>query len=106
LNEESRAARVRKTAVNRVTSIVTMGALLASCAYVTPTPDLPSATPQAQVGTAPTEVEQVSEAKALEQAEAKCASEGKHAVAHRLDNGTVYDCAATGDSGSGNPPQP
>jgi hypothetical protein len=32
------------------------------------------------------------EARALEQAEADCASQGKHAVAKRDEGETVYDC--------------
>jgi hypothetical protein len=32
------------------------------------------------------------EARALEQAEADCASEGKHAVSKRVEGETVYDC--------------
>jgi len=33
------------------------------------------------------------EAQALEQAEADCARQGKHAVSHRVEGETVYDCA-------------
>jgi hypothetical protein len=52
-------------------------------------------------------VEQQSEAQALEQAEAKCAPEGKHAVAHRVDNTTVCDCVVPGDSlGAAAAPKP
>ncbi len=32
------------------------------------------------------------EAQALEQAEAECARQGKHAVAQRVEGETVYDC--------------
>ena len=33
------------------------------------------------------------EARALEQAEADCARQGKHAVSQRVEGETVYDCA-------------
>lgn len=33
------------------------------------------------------------EAGALEQAEAACARQGKHAVSQRVDGETLYDCA-------------
>jgi hypothetical protein len=33
------------------------------------------------------------EAQALEQAEAECARQGKHAVSKRIEGETVYDCA-------------
>jgi hypothetical protein len=34
------------------------------------------------------------EARALEQAEADCAREGKHAVSKRVEGQTIYDCEA------------
>jgi hypothetical protein len=34
-----------------------------------------------------------SEARALEQAEADCARQGKHAVSQRVEGETLYDCA-------------
>ena len=34
-----------------------------------------------------------SEAQALEQQEAECARQGKHAVSQRIEGETVYDCA-------------
>jgi hypothetical protein len=45
----------------------------------------PEATQQAQVV-------DPGEAQALEQAEAECARQGKHAVAQRVEGETVYDC--------------
>jgi hypothetical protein len=33
------------------------------------------------------------EARALEQAEADCARQGKHAVSKRVEGETIYDCA-------------
>ena len=45
----------------------------------------PPATPQA-------EAVDPGEAQALEQAEAECARQGKHAVAQRVEGETVYDC--------------
>lgn len=45
----------------------------------------PDATQQA-------EVVDPGEAQALEQAEAECARQGKHAVAQRVEGETVYDC--------------
>jgi hypothetical protein len=38
--------------------------------------------------------EQRSEARALEKAEADCASQGKHAQAKRVDGATVYECVS------------
>jgi hypothetical protein len=38
--------------------------------------------------------EQRSEARALEKAEADCASQGKHAQAKRVEGDTVYECVA------------
>jgi len=35
------------------------------------------------------------EARALEQAEADCARQGKHAVSQRVEGETIYDCAAS-----------
>ena len=37
-------------------------------------------------------VDEKREARALEQAEANCASQGKHAEARRVEGATVYDC--------------
>src|ERR1700730_14037368 len=37
-------------------------------------------------------VDKAREARALEQAEANCASQGKHAEAKRVEGATVYDC--------------
>jgi hypothetical protein len=42
------------------------------------------------------EVDERREAHALEQAEADCAKQGKHAVARRVENETLYDCVAPG----------
>jgi hypothetical protein len=39
------------------------------------------------------EVDQRREARALEEAEADCAKQGKHAVAARVEGETMYDCA-------------
>jgi hypothetical protein len=39
------------------------------------------------------DVDERREARALEQAEAECARQGKHAVAQRVEGETVYDCA-------------
>jgi len=36
-----------------------------------------------------------SEARALERAEADCASQGKHAQAKRVEGDTVYECVAS-----------
>jgi hypothetical protein len=103
-----RAARVRKNSVKQMTLLVCAAVILAGCAYAPPPAELPSAQPPTQAGVAGSEAQDLSEARALEQAEAKCSSEGKHAVAHRLDNATVYDCVVAGDAGNNgqNPPQP
>jgi hypothetical protein len=94
--------------VKQVTAMVCLTLMVAGCAYLTPPAEMPSAQPPTQAGMAGSDAEQMSEAKALEQAEAKCASEGKHAVAHRLDNSMVYDCVAPGDATANpqNPPVP
>jgi hypothetical protein len=39
--------------------------------------------------------EERSEARALEKAEADCASQGKHAQAKRVQGDTVYECVAS-----------
>jgi hypothetical protein len=63
--------------------------LFFACAVVTagcmggPPLDNPTASPRA---------EQRGEARALEQAESECASQGKHAEAQRVDGETVYNC--------------
>ena len=38
-------------------------------------------------------VDQRREARALEQAEAECSRQGKHAVSQRVEEETLYDCA-------------
>ena len=63
-------------------------AALAACA----------AAPQLAYESAPDEMNQSSavdsgEARALEQAEADCARQGKHAVTQRVEGQTIYDCA-------------
>jgi hypothetical protein len=62
-------------------------AVLAACA----------AAPELAYDSAPDEVNASSgvdsgEARALEQAEADCARQGKHAVSQRVEGETVYDC--------------
>jgi hypothetical protein len=39
------------------------------------------------------DVDERREARALEQAEAECARQGKHAVSQRAEGETLYDCA-------------
>ncbi|MFZ1904494.1 MAG: hypothetical protein WAU56_03795 [Steroidobacteraceae bacterium] len=57
-------------------------AVLVGCANA-PAPDDPSAPARAQ---------QRTEARELEQAEAACAKQGKHAVAARAEGETIYNC--------------
>jgi hypothetical protein len=64
-----------------------------------PPPPVPPAAPP---GAAPADAQRQIEAQQLEQAEAKCATDGEHAVAQRTANGTLYVCAAPGE----NPPPP
>jgi hypothetical protein len=57
-----------------------------------------AAAPQLAYESAPDEMNQSSavdsgEARALEQAEADCARQGKHAVTQRVEGQTIYDCA-------------
>jgi hypothetical protein len=61
-------------------------ALVAGCANAPP-PDNRSAP-----GAGQHPVDERREARALEQAEADCASKGKHAEARRVEGDTVYDC--------------
>ena len=54
--------------------------------------------PQLAYASAPDEIAANSpvdsgEARALEQAEADCARQGKHAVSKRVEGETIYDCA-------------
>lgn len=63
-------------------------ALIAGCAN-SPQPDNRSASGAGQPA-----VDERREARALEQAEANCASQGKHAVTRREEGQTVYDCVA------------
>jgi len=59
-------------------------ALFAACVSAPP-PDNPTASPRA---------EQRNEARGLEQAEAQCAQQGKHAEASRVDGETIYNCVS------------
>jgi hypothetical protein len=58
-------------------------ALLLGCTLAPPPSDNPTASPRS---------EQRGEARALEQAEADCARQGKHAVAERSEGETLYHC--------------
>jgi hypothetical protein len=60
--------------------------LVVGCASSPPL-DNPSAPGAGRPG-----VDQRREARALEQAETECASQGKHAVARREEGETFYDC--------------
>jgi hypothetical protein len=68
----------------------------AGCANAPPPAENPSAPVPPQ-----SDAQQTLEARALEQAEAKCASEGKKAEARRVDNVTVYDCITPADAAAG-----
>jgi len=61
--------------------------LLVACAGGPPL-DNPSAP-----GAMRPEVDERREARALEEAEADCAKQGKHAVSARVEGETMYDCA-------------
>lgn len=76
-------------------------ALIAGCASALPA-DNPSAPRPPR-----SDAQQKLEARALEQAQAKCAGEGKTAEARRVDNATVYDCVAPADAaGNAQAPKP
>jgi len=60
---------------------------------VPPPPPLPP-----PPGAAPADVQQQQEAQQLEQAEAKCASQGAHAVAQRAGGGTTFGCVPRGEN--------
>ena len=57
--------------------------LVVGCVMAPPPLDNPTASPRA---------EGRSEARALEQAEADCAAQGKHAEAERVEGETLYHC--------------
>ncbi len=65
---------------------VGLAALAVACANSPPV-DNPSAP-----GSFRPAAEEQSEARALERAEADCVTQGKHAVAKRVDGETVYEC--------------
>jgi putative hemolysin len=67
---------------------IACSALIAGCANSPPT-DNRSAPGAGQPAT-----DESREARALEQAEANCAKQGKHAVAKRVEGTLVYDCVA------------
>ncbi len=67
-------------------SAVACAALVVGCANSPPPLDNPSA-PSSRPG-----ADQRREARALEQAESECASQGKRAVARREGGETFYDC--------------
>jgi hypothetical protein len=64
-------------------------ALVAGCASSVPM-DNPSSRGSFQPA-----AEERTEARALERAEADCATQGKHAVASRVEGETVYTCVAS-----------
>ena len=61
-------------------------ALIAGCA------NSPAAYSPSAPGTGQRAVDDRREARALEEAEANCSKQGKHAVAKRVEGETVYDC--------------
>jgi hypothetical protein len=67
---------------------VALAAVVSACANAPPA-DNPSSPNSFRP-----EAEQQSEARALERAEADCVTQGKHAVAKRVDGDTVYECVA------------
>jgi hypothetical protein len=67
-------------------TVTVVTTLIVGCAN-SPPPDNPSAP-----GAGNPRVDERREARALEQAEANCASQGKHAVARREEGETFYDC--------------
>jgi len=74
--------------------------LLLACTE-TPTVNRPAPPPPllpAPPGAAPADAQQQLEAQQLEQAEAKCATQGAHAVAQRADGVTTYGCVPRGEN--------
>ena len=74
--------------------------LLLACSE-TPTVNRPAPPPPPlppPPGAAPVNVQQQQEAQQLEQAEAKCASQGAHAVAQRAGGVTTYGCVPRGEN--------
>jgi hypothetical protein len=63
--------------------LATVTLLVVGCVMGPPPLDNPTASPRA---------EQRNEARALEQAEADCAAQGKHAEAQRSEGETLYHC--------------
>jgi len=52
------------------------------------------------------DAEQKIEARGLEQEQAKCAQQGKTAVATRAENSTLYSCVTPADAAAQAPPKP
>ena len=73
--------------------------IAAGCANAPPPLQNPSAPLPPQ-----SDAQQTTEARALEQVEAKCASEGKKAEAKRVDDVTVYDCVTPADAAAASAP--
>jgi hypothetical protein len=58
----------------------------------------PAAPLPPQPGAAPADAQRQAEAQELEEAEAKCATTGQHAVAQRTAGGTQYTCVPRGET--------
>jgi hypothetical protein len=71
---------------------------LGACSGVPQIAHTPAAPLPPQPGAAPGDAERQAEAQELEQAEAKCATSGQHAVAQRTAGGTQYTCVPRGET--------
>jgi len=68
-------------------------ALLVACAGIPPLENRPPLDNPSAPGTDRPDVDRRREARALEEAEAECAKQGKHAVSQRTEGETFFDCA-------------
>ena len=69
--------------------LLLLTALLAACATGAPPIDNPSAPPPTR-----SDAQRENEVRALDQAEAQCASHGQHAEAKRVEGTTLYECVS------------
>jgi hypothetical protein len=74
--------------------IVSLGA----CSGTPQIAHTPAAPLPPQPGAAPADAQRQAEAQELEQAEAKCATGGEHAVAQRTAGGVQYTCVPRGEA--------
>jgi hypothetical protein len=82
----------------RLPGLCSLLLLLAACSAAPQITHTPAAPLPPQPGAAPADAERQAEAQELEQAEAKCATSGEHAVAQRTTGGMQYTCVPRGEA--------